>query len=226
MGSSGLWQDFANLGSLVKSSLLVWLGVLGVLLLGAQSTSDEAGSPPPAPSKPKTGRILLLGDSLMVGASPHVEAKNVEVAKVGMTLAEMIAVVRRMPAEGFDGVAISGGLNDLAMPSTGDQVASRASELWQLAKDKGWKVAHFALSPFGGGPYAQRMSELERRRANEQMRATAGSVSILPADDLLDAPDDPSRLFADFAAPDKLHLNPRGYKLLASLVDEWVRTRL
>lgn len=214
----------------MKAGLLVALGAVGLLLsrtLGDGSAKPSGGAAPPPSLKPKTGRVLLLGDSLMVGTAPFVSASaKVGVAKVGMTLGEMLSRIKSLPANGFDAVVISGGLNDLAMPSTGDQIATRAQAIWQVAKDRGWKVAHLALSPFGGGAYASRMSETERRRANEQMRAVAGSVSILPADDLLDDAQDSSRLDADFASPDKLHLNATGYELLADLVDEWIRQTL
>lgn len=208
----------------MKGPLLVALGVLVAMVVGSRGVTDPEA--PKGPQKPKTGRILLLGDSLMVGASIHVLSPHVTLAKVGKTLGEMLAELRDLPAGAFDGVVISGGLNDLAFPSTGDQIAMRASAIWQLARDKGWKVAHFALTPFGGGAYASRLSELERRRANEQMRAISGSVTILPADDALDDPNDSTRLASEFASSDGLHLKPSGYRVLGALVDEWVRTRL
>lgn len=227
MGPPRLWEDLAEAaGADLKAPLLIGLGALAVLAL-ARPTSSEAGRPPEVASRPKTGKILLLGDSLMVGAAPYVQTPHVALAKIGKTLGEMLAELKNVPADSFDGVAISGGLNDLAMPSRGDAIAMRAAALWDVAKQKGWKVGHLALTPFGGGSYAARLSETERRNANAALRAaSSGLVSVLPADDLLDDPSDSSRLLSEFASPDGLHLNARGYALLGGLIDEWSRTRL
>jgi len=217
----------------VKPSIaLLGLGGLLALAFVGGRKAGEMDDQPVVPSDPsevpprkKAGKILLLGDSLMVGTQQYVGVPKVGVSQVGRTLVEMLPILKGMPAEAFDAVVISGGLNDLAFSKPMD-VFRRSKDLWTLAKSKGWKVAQFALTPFGGGPYATSLDEQDRVSSNVLLREGAkveGDVRVLPLDETLADQGKPYRLDPIYAAPDKLHWNGLGYKRAAEIVDLWAR---
>ena len=211
----------------MKPIIPIALGGLFVLaFLGGRKDDQPVTPVDPSdiPPRKKTGKTLLFGDSLMVGTQQFVTAPKVGVSQTGRTLVEMRNILQGMPAEAFDAVVISGGLNDMAF-STPMDVFRRSKELWTIAKNKGWKVAQFALTPFGGGPYATKLEESDRLSSNVLLRegAKVSGVTILDADEAVADSERPYRLDSLYAAPDKLHLNPAGYKRLAKLVDDWAR---
>ena len=199
---------------------LVLLGVAAAAAAFAAASTRRAQAQASEPLTTKATRVLLAGDSIMVGTQAFVAPTKLSVASVGATL---LAAKKQVGAafNDFDALVVSGGLNDLAGGATAEKIVERAEAVWQLAKARGMRVAHLELTPFAGGAYASKLDESERKRTNALLRERAGDVTILPSSALVADPSDPSRLKAEFAAPDKLHMQPDGYRALANMIDAW-----
>ena len=199
---------------------LWFAGALAAALAIALRRTRASQAQPSATSVAPASRVLLAGDSIMVGTQAFVTPTKLSVAKVGATLLGAKKQVTAAFNE-FDALVVSGGLNDLAGGATAEQIVERAEAVWQLGKARGMRVAHLELTPFSGGAYEGKLNENERRRTNALLRERAGDVTILPSSALVADPSDPSRLKAEFAAPDKLHMQPSGYRALANMIDVW-----
>lgn len=183
----------------------------------------QAPAAPAAPKPPAVG-VALIGDSLMVGASQKVKTKKYTTADTGAPLKAMKKQLGRIPAGTADSLVISGGINDLAGGAKADVILSRAEDLWNMAKQMGFRVAHLEMTPSGGGPYEKNVSDAERVKANELLAASAAKkdVAFLRTAGTFNDPENPSRLRPELAAKDKLHLNPEGYEKLAGIIDNWL----
>ena len=159
----------------------------------------------------------------MVGVAPFVESSKLLVAKEGRTLAEMLSTVKDLPAEGFTAIVINGGLNDLAGGASAASVLNSMAAIWQVARQKGWSIYQNTLTPFGGGVYASvslKGAEPRRVQINDSLTSGPGDVTAIPMHVTLADVNDPSRLASVLAAPDRLHLNAKGYKLMGGIIVE------
>lgn len=199
-------------------------------------TTPPAGAPPaqggglmqiPTPKKQMgpSKSVALVGDSIMVGISPNIKTGKAGQPMVGEPLLKMQKQINSIPpAAKTDALVISGGLNDLAAKATAADIVERAAKLWQNGLSRGWRVAHLELTPAGGGEYEKKISEEERVKANAalELAAKQAGVTFIKTSSLLVDPTKPNMLRKEYAAADKLHLNPEGYKKLAALIDVWL----
>jgi hypothetical protein len=175
------------------------------------------------PLGPSKG-VALVGDSLMKGAYANVKTAKSGEPVVGEPLLKMQKQINSIPpAAKIDALVISGGLNDLAGKASAADIVERAAKLWQNGLSRGWRVAHLELTPAGGGEYEKKISEDERVKANAalELAAKQAGVTFIKMSTFID-PTKPNMLKKEFAAADKLHLNPDGYKKLGALIDLWL----
>ena len=179
---------------------------------------------PEAPKGPGFKGVVLAGDSLMVGAANALKLSNKRTtAVVGAPLANVPKQLRDVPLKGFDTLVISGGINDLAGGASVEEVLSRAEKAWQAGKDRGFRIAHLQLTPTGSGKGPYSIPEDKRVALNAALKARAGEkgVAWIDTSDLVD-PSDSTQLQPLLAAPDKLHLTPAGYAVLAGKIQQWL----
>ena len=177
----------------------------------------------PAPVGPSKS-VALIGDSIMQGAYSFVKTGKAGQPVQGAPLLSMQKQINSVPpAAKTDAMVISGGLNDLAGKASAADIVERAAKLWQNGLSRGWRVAHLELTPAGGGEYEKKISEDERVKANAalELAAKQAGVTFIKMSTFID-PTKPNMLKKEFAAADKLHLNPDGYKKLGALIDLWL----
>lgn len=199
-------------------------------------SAPPAGAPPaqggglmqiPTEKKPlgPSKGVALIGDSIMKGAFANVKTAKAGDPIVGEPLLKMQKQINSIPAAAkIDAMVISGGLNDLAGKASAADIVERAAKLWQNGLSRGWRVAHLELTPAGGGEYEKKISEEERVKANAalELAAKQAGVTFIKTSSLLVDPTKPNMLRKEYAAADKLHLNPEGYKKLGALIDLWL----
>jgi hypothetical protein len=193
-----------------------------------EAPKPEAAKPeapkPEAPKGPTFKGVVLAGDSLMVGAANALKLPNKRTtAVVGAPVSNVPKQLRDVPLKGFDTLVISGGINDLAGGASVDEVLARVEKAWQAGKDRGFRIAHLQLTPTGSGKGPFRIPEDKRVGLNAALKARAAEkgVSWIDTSDLVD-PSDATQLQPLLAAPDKLHLTPAGYAVLAGKIQQWL----
>ena len=183
-----------------------------------------AALPKTEPAAPRYKGVVLAGDSLMVGTAGALKVPNKRTtAVVGASVREVAKQLRDVPLKGFDSMIVSGGINDLAGGAKAEEVMGRIEKAWQAGKDRGFRVAHFELTPtgFSTGPY--KVSEAERTKLNTLLagRSKELGVALLRTSDLADLTDT-TQLRAEFAAKDRLHMTPKGYEEMAKKALAWL----
>lgn len=183
-------------------------------------SAKEAPKPKVAPSK----GVVLAGDSLMEGAAQAVKTPKLTTAFRGKMLKAVPEQLAKVMPAGYDALVISGGINDLAGGAKASEIVERAVKVWQLGQKMGMRVAHLELTPtgFGKGPY--KVPETERVATNEALAKAAkeNGVTWLVTSTTFADPNDATQLRPEYAAPDKLHLTPKGYEAMAGIIDNWL----
>lgn len=192
----------------------------------APESAAPATSAPAAaePAPPRFKGVVLAGDSLMVGTANALKVPNKKTtASVGAQVSTVPKQLREVPLKGFDSLIISGGINDLAAGLKAAEVMGRIEKAWQAGRDRGFRIAHFELTPtgFSTGPY--KVSEAQRLELNKLLaeRAKALGVTLLRTSDMADLADT-TQLRAEFAAKDRLHMTPAGYEEMAKKALAWL----
>jgi GDSL-like Lipase/Acylhydrolase family len=196
----------------VSDVLIYLLAILWVALGGGPTTTTaapqgggfhsepeaEVGVPAPAGGGP--GSLLVVGDSLAVGASPHLAGalpgwRIEEVTRTGMPTAEGVAALTQRSG-GQDVIAVSLGTND--DPSAVDTFQGQVETVLDAAGPRCVVWANIVRPPYNGVSYSgynRVLSRLAAARPNLQVVDWAGIVAA-----------DPSLL-----ADDGVHANTAGY---------------
>lgn len=158
------------------------------------TTPAEPSAVPTTPeSKEATSenlnKLLVLGDSLMTGAQPHLKANSIEKKAVeSKTLLSILNEVKAMDAskalENFrnESLVMNGGINDIAAGRSAEQILGDLKEIWKIAKKYDIKVFVCTIIPFKGAKGANSSLEkgfLEkeaiRNSVNDQIIALTGT---------------------------------------------------
>ena len=206
------------------------IGVAGALAYKLMSgkkpqepAKDGAAKTEKAKVAPSKG-VVLAGDSLMEGAAAAVKTPKLTVAFRGKQLRAVPEQLTKVPPAGYDALVISGGINDLAGGAKASEIVERAVKVWKLGQAMGMRVAHLELTPTGAGKGQYKVPEAERVASNEALAKAAkeNGVTWLVTSTTFADPNDTTQLRPEYAAPDKLHMTPDGYKALAGIIDGWL----
>lgn len=199
---------------------------------GASNASASPGQSPAEnkESGPGVNKLLVIGDSLMVGVKNKLRANLVEksedTVKGGRQLSEMLSRLKNWDKTGKleafrnETMVIDGGTNDLGrlkIPGTKGDYTKEAifgfmKDVWQIAKKYNIKVYQCALPPFGGTSYSSLNNNYEEREAarkwiNAQMRKAKedgdGPAGIIE----LDLPKSKGGLASEPTNPEDLYPN-------------------
>lgn len=170
---------------------------------GDSSVASDLSSSSESPAEnkergPGVNKLLVMGDSLMVGAKDKLRAnfveKSEETVKGGRQLSEMLSRLKKWDAAGKleafrnETMVVDGGLNDFGRLKTSngngdftqESILGNMQEVWQIAKKYNIKVYQCTLPPFGGTTYKSLNTDFpEREKAriwiNEQICKMKGS---------------------------------------------------
>lgn len=119
-------------------------------------------------------------------------------------------------------VIVLEGVNDIAWaedPGVADRLVAAYELFIDRAHERGLLIYGVPILPFGGSDYASEPHETARRAVNEWIRHGGCFDAVLPLDEAVADPEDPTRLLPAFDTGDHLHLNPAGYQAMADAVD-------
>lgn len=110
------------------------------------------------------------------------------------------------------------GVNDVGAGASYGEIIAGLQDVALRARARGIKVYAATITPYYGFAYDQAMPDIVRRQVNDWIRASKLFDAVFDLDAVLRDPDYGSRLKPEFAAPDKIHPNPRGYAAIADAI--------
>jgi lysophospholipase L1-like esterase len=116
----------------------------------------------------------------------------------------------------FEGVNDIGAARDSAVAGA---LVAAYRRFASAARERSLRVYGATILPFGGSQYASEPHEAARRTVNQWIRTSGAFDAVVDFDAAVSDPSDPSRLDPRYDGGDHLHLNPAGYRALASAVD-------
>ena len=110
------------------------------------------------------------------------------------------------------------GVNDVGAGASYGDIIAGMQDLVLRARARGIKVYGATITPYYGFAYDQAMPDIVRRQVNDWMRTSKVFDAVFDLDAVVRDPDYGSRLKLEFAAPDKIHPNPKGYAAIANAI--------
>lgn len=222
----------------------------GGTISNSTDTGSATASSPTNPDNPVTNneslkgpsRLLIFGDSLMVGAQGGLKKDATEKnhTMVGKSLRKMTEEFEAMDKSGQltnfrnESMVINGGINDLAGGDSAEKIISNYQKIIDIAKKHGMHLNICTILPFGlARTYQSLMGNFQAREASRnsinstlaQMASqNSDLVKLIPlhnrvSDGGLADDNDPSKLAPAYASGDGLHLSGGGYTKMASLIN-------
>lgn len=110
------------------------------------------------------------------------------------------------------------GVNDVGAGASYGEIIAGMQDVVLRARARGIKVYGATITPYYGFAYDQAMPDIVRRQVNDWIRTSKVFDAVFDLDAVLRDPDYGSRLKPEFAAPDKIHPNPKGYAAIADAI--------
>jgi lysophospholipase L1-like esterase len=114
------------------------------------------------------------------------------------------------------------GVNDIgcaADAGVAQRLIAAYDALIERAHERGLRMYGVPVLPFGGSFYDNPVSEAARQVVNRWIRESGRFDAVLPLDEVVADPDQPTRLLSAFDTGDHLHLSPAGYSAMADAID-------
>jgi lysophospholipase L1-like esterase len=119
-------------------------------------------------------------------------------------------------------VIVLEGVNDIgcaADAGVAQRLIAAYDALIERAHERGLRMYGVPVLPFGGSFYDNPVSEAARQVVNRWIRESGRFDAVLPLDEVVADPDQPTRLLSAFDTGDHLHLSPAGYRAMADAID-------
>lgn len=117
-------------------------------------------------------------------------------------------------------VIVLEGINDLGGgKSTAEQIIAGYKQIILPLQARGLRVYGATLLPCGGSFYDNPQLEANRQKINEWIRTSGAFDAVIDFDAAVRSPDNPHMLRSEADSGDHLHLNDRGYQIMAEAVN-------
>ncbi|HEY7389975.1 MAG TPA: SGNH/GDSL hydrolase family protein [Bryobacteraceae bacterium] len=106
-----------------------------------------------------------------------------------------------------------------AEPVTADEVIGGLRQIIERAHLHGIKVLAATLTPYEGAAYYSETGETMREAVNQWIRTSGAADAVVDFDRVVQDPNHPKQIRADYNIRDHLHPNDAGYQAMADAVD-------
>jgi lysophospholipase L1-like esterase len=110
------------------------------------------------------------------------------------------------------------GVNDVGAGGSHGDIIAGMQDIVLLAHARGIKVFGATITPYYGFAYDVVYPDQTRRQVNDWMRNTKIFDGLFDLDAVVRDPDYPARIKPGLDAPDHIHLNPKGYEVVANSI--------
>lgn len=159
------------------------------------------------------GKTLFLGDSLTLGASSLVQCEEPSktIAEVGQSTSWMLQQLRAFEPHlsSYARLVVLGGTNDIAGPSSAEQIFKNLSAIYQIGEAHKLHVVANLVPPFKGWPSFNANFDNfndKRKALNRLIFLSTDTSEIVVLDELVHDPNDFDRLSAEADSGDHLHI--------------------
>lgn len=115
-------------------------------------------------------------------------------------------------------IILYAGVNDIGSGGSYGEIIAGMQDIAMRARLRGVKVIGATITPYYGFAYDLVFPDVTRRRVNDWMRTSKVFDAIFDFDAVARDPSYPARIRADLEAVDHIHLNPKGYSVVADSV--------
>jgi lysophospholipase L1-like esterase len=106
-----------------------------------------------------------------------------------------------------------------AEPVTADELVAGLRQIIERAHVHGIKVLAATLTPYEGAAYYSETGETMREAVNQWIRTSGAADAVVDFDKVIQDPNHPKQIRADYNIRDHLHPNDAGYQAMADAVD-------